>query len=79
MHTGWEDLANYVLRCHICIDIPPPETGTCGLLVNGEVMVMMIMMMYIFFIILLFLVLIIILHIFIYIHVYYKHIIDSIS
>jgi ornithine lipid ester-linked acyl 2-hydroxylase len=33
-HTGWEDLANYVLRCHICLDIP--QTGLCGLHVEDE-------------------------------------------
>ena len=37
MHTGWEDLANYVLRCHICVDIPPSESGDCGLWVDDEV------------------------------------------
>lgn len=34
-HTGWSDLANYVLRLHVCLDIPATET--CGLVVNGEV------------------------------------------
>lgn len=34
-HTGWEDLANHVLRCHVCLDIPPGD-GTCGLFVDGE-------------------------------------------
>lgn len=34
-HTGWADLANYVLRTHLCLDIP--SDGTCGLLVDGEV------------------------------------------
>jgi aspartyl/asparaginyl beta-hydroxylase (cupin superfamily) len=33
-HTGWADLANYVLRCHLCLSIP--VDGSCGLLVNGE-------------------------------------------
>ena len=34
-HTGWADLANYVLRCHINIKIPnPEEDGLCGLCVN---------------------------------------------
>ena len=34
-HTGWEDLANYVLRVHISLVIP--ETGACGLVVEDEV------------------------------------------
>jgi hypothetical protein len=34
-HTGWADLANYVLRSHLCLDIP--TDGTCGLVVDGEV------------------------------------------
>mmetsp|Transcript_32183 Transcript_32183/g.54281 ORF Transcript_32183/g.54281 Transcript_32183/m.54281 type:complete len:246 (+) Transcript_32183:72-809(+) len=34
-HTGWADLANYVLRCHLCLDIP--TDGTCGLLVDGQI------------------------------------------
>lgn len=34
-HTGWADLANHVLRCHLCLDIP--SDGNCGLLVDGEV------------------------------------------
>jgi hypothetical protein len=25
-HTGWADLSNHVLRCHICLEIP--EVGT---------------------------------------------------
>lgn len=34
-HTGWADLANYVLRCHVSLKIP---TGRhCGTIVNGEV------------------------------------------
>jgi len=28
VHTGWEDLANYVLRCHVCLDIPRPACST---------------------------------------------------
>ena len=32
-HTGWEDLANHVLRCHVCLDIP--KVGLCGLHVEG--------------------------------------------
>lgn len=28
-------MANHVLRCHICLDIP--LDGNCGLLVDGEV------------------------------------------
>ena len=35
-HTGWSDLANYVLRCHINLSIPG-ERGACGLVVDGEV------------------------------------------
>jgi ornithine lipid ester-linked acyl 2-hydroxylase len=34
-HTGWCDLSNYVLRCHICLDIPKPK-NSCGLTVGGE-------------------------------------------
>ncbi|KAJ1424669.1 hypothetical protein B484DRAFT_316921, partial [Ochromonadaceae sp. CCMP2298] len=34
-HTGWADLANYVLRSHLCLDIP--TDGTCGLVVDGQV------------------------------------------
>jgi aspartyl/asparaginyl beta-hydroxylase (cupin superfamily) len=34
-HTGWSDLANYVLRVHVCLSIPALET--CGLWVNGEI------------------------------------------
>jgi len=34
-HTGWSDLANYVLRVHVCLSVPAQET--CGLWVNGEV------------------------------------------
>eukprot|EP01039_Chlorochromonas_danica_P001883 gene1883-2060_t len=34
-HTGWADLANHVLRVHLCLDIP--VMGSCGLLVDGEV------------------------------------------
>ena len=35
-HTGWCDLANYVLRVHICLDIPT-DKESCGLVVDGEV------------------------------------------
>jgi hypothetical protein len=35
-HTGWADLANYVLRCHLCLTVP--TDGTCGLLVDGQVL-----------------------------------------
>jgi len=35
-HTGWADLSNYVLRCHLCLDIPN-EDNSCGLLVSGDV------------------------------------------
>lgn len=34
-HTGWADLANYVLRVHLCLHLP--ADGCCGLLVDGEV------------------------------------------
>ena len=34
-HTGWADLANHVLRVHICLDIP--DDGPCGLNVDGEI------------------------------------------
>jgi aspartyl/asparaginyl beta-hydroxylase (cupin superfamily) len=33
-HTGWEDLANYVLRCHIVLKMP--RQGNCGLIVDGQ-------------------------------------------
>jgi hypothetical protein len=35
LHTGWEDLANFVLRCHISIKIP--KNNQCGMIVDGEV------------------------------------------
>jgi aspartyl/asparaginyl beta-hydroxylase (cupin superfamily) len=35
LHTGWEDLANYVLRCHLALRVP--SAGSCGLYVSGEV------------------------------------------
>jgi hypothetical protein len=31
-HTGWEDLANYVLRCHVTLIVP--ESQLCGLWVD---------------------------------------------
>lgn len=34
-HTGWADLANHVLRCHICIGVP--DDFSCGLIVDEEV------------------------------------------
>lgn len=34
-HTGWAELANHVLRCHLCLEIP--RDGTCGLLVDGQI------------------------------------------
>lgn len=34
-HTGWEDLANHVLRIHIPLIVPPGEY--CGTWVEGEV------------------------------------------
>jgi hypothetical protein len=36
-HTGWSDLANYVLRVHAGLIIPEEEEETCGLWVEGEV------------------------------------------
>lgn len=33
-HTGWEDLANFVLRVHLTLAAPP---GVCGTWVEGEV------------------------------------------
>jgi aspartyl/asparaginyl beta-hydroxylase (cupin superfamily) len=33
-HTGWSDLANYVLRCHFCLQMP--TNGECGMWVNEE-------------------------------------------
>lgn len=33
-HTGWEDLANHVLRCHVSLVVPAGQH--CGLLVDGE-------------------------------------------
>ena len=36
-HRGWADLANHVLRLHLCLDIPgDPGSHTCGLWVRGE-------------------------------------------
>jgi aspartyl/asparaginyl beta-hydroxylase (cupin superfamily) len=39
-HTGWADLSNHVLRCHIPLDVPPPPDGApqpvCGMTVDGE-------------------------------------------
>lgn len=35
-HTGWEDLANHVLRVHLTIKTPRPER-VCGVWVEGEV------------------------------------------
>ena len=35
-HTGWCDLANYVLRVHVCLHIPA-EPECCGLCVEDEV------------------------------------------
>lgn len=46
-HTGWADLANYVLRCHLCLDIP--TDGTCGLLVDGEVSKLLICFRFLLF------------------------------
>ena len=34
-HTGWKDLANHVLRCHICLYIP--EEDKCGLEVGNSI------------------------------------------
>jgi aspartyl/asparaginyl beta-hydroxylase (cupin superfamily) len=34
-HTGWADLANYVLRTHLCLTLP--KDGYCGCIVDGEV------------------------------------------
>jgi len=34
-HTGWADLANYVLRSHICVNVP--DDSSCGLWVDEEV------------------------------------------
>jgi hypothetical protein len=36
-HTGWEDLANDVLRVHIPVVIPDRKSGICGLSCNGDV------------------------------------------
>lgn len=36
LHTGWADLSNYVLRCHLCLSLP--RDGPCGLIVEEEVM-----------------------------------------
>lgn len=41
-HTGWQDLANHVVRLHVPLDIPDDEggapTGLCGTWVDGCVM-----------------------------------------
>jgi len=34
-HTGWADLANYVLRVHIPLVVPSEGQGLCGLWVDG--------------------------------------------
>jgi hypothetical protein len=34
-HTGWEDLANFVLRCHLSLKVP--QGNVCGTWVEGEV------------------------------------------
>lgn len=34
-HTGWADLSNHVLRCHIPLEVPPGE-GVCGMTVDEE-------------------------------------------
>lgn len=33
-HTGWKELSNFVLRCHINLDVP--TDGKCGMVVDGE-------------------------------------------
>ena len=38
-HTGWDDLANHVLRCHLGLDVPPGRPGgrpPCGVYVHRE-------------------------------------------
>lgn len=35
-HTGWADLANHVLRCHVCVNIP--DNTSCGLYVDGDIL-----------------------------------------
>jgi hypothetical protein len=35
-HTGWADLANHVLRVHLCLTMPEYPLNSCGLWVNGE-------------------------------------------
>jgi len=35
-HTGWADLSNHVLRCHLCLSLP--SDGACGMVVEEEVM-----------------------------------------
>jgi hypothetical protein len=34
-HTGWADLANYVLRLHIPLVVPQQQAGLCGTWVDG--------------------------------------------
>lgn len=34
-HTGWEDLANHVLRCHFSLIVPSRQV--CGLVVDDEI------------------------------------------
>lgn len=38
-HTGWADLSNHVLRCHLCLKIPLGDTGepVCGMEVEDEI------------------------------------------
>lgn len=36
-HQGWASLANYVLRCHLGVDVPERNGQiSCGIWVNGE-------------------------------------------
>jgi aspartyl/asparaginyl beta-hydroxylase (cupin superfamily) len=38
-HTGWADLSNHVLRCHLCLKVPlgPHGEAVCGMEVEDEI------------------------------------------
>lgn len=35
LHRGWKQLSNFVLRCHLAIDLP--QAISCGIMVDNEV------------------------------------------
>ena len=36
-HTGWADLANHVLRCHLPLVVPDSDSLPCGLIVDDDI------------------------------------------